>query len=98
MQIAYKNKGIRQACTNATVAEKEYGAEMAEKIDQRIGEIMAADSVEQMIQYRIGRCHPLKGDRKGQYAVDLVHPQRLIFTKRGREIQIVNIMEITDYH
>lgn len=71
---------------------------MAEKIDQRIGEIMAADSVEQMIQYRIGRCHPLKGDRKGQYAVDLVHPQRLIFTKRGREIQIVNIMEITDYH
>lgn len=98
MQIAYKNKGIRQACTNATVAEKEYGAEMAEKIDHRIGEIMAADSVEQMIQYRIGRCHPLKGDRKGQYAVDLVHPQRLIFTKRGREIQIVNIMEITDYH
>lgn len=51
-----------------------------------------------MIQYRIGRCHPLKGNRKNQYAVDLVHPYRLIFEKKESEIQIVNITEITDYH
>lgn len=71
---------------------------MAEKIDQRIGEIKAADSVEQMIQFGVGRCHPLKGNRLGQYAVDLVHPQRLIFAKREEDIQIVKIMEIEDYH
>ena len=98
MQIEYRNKCLEKVCTDAVVAIRKHGIEMAEKIDQRIGEIKAADSVEQMIQFGVGRCHPLKGNRLGQYAVDLVHPQRLIFTKRGREIQIVNIMEITDYH
>lgn len=92
------NKCLEKVCTDASVAIKKHGIEMAEKIDQRIGEIKAADSVEQMIQFGVGRCHPLKGDRIGQYAVDLVHPQRLIFTKREDEIQIVKIMEIKDYH
>jgi len=75
-----------------------YGHEMAGKIDQRIGEIGAADTVEMMIQFRIGRCHPLTQNRKGQYAVDLVHPYRLVFEKKGNEIQIANILEIVDYH
>ena len=51
-----------------------------------------------LIQYRIGRCHELKGKRKKQYAMDLVHPYRLIFERRGTEIQIAYIMDIVDYH
>lgn len=51
-----------------------------------------------MVQFHIGRCHPLKGNRKGQYAMDLVHPYRLVFEKIGNEIQIANVMEIVDYH
>lgn len=30
--------------------------------------------------------------------MDLVHPYRLVFEKIGLEIQIVNILEIDDYH
>ncbi|EEA84175.1 MULTISPECIES: hypothetical protein [Peptacetobacter] len=32
------------------------------------------------------------------YALDLVHPYRLIFEKKGDEIQIASIKEIVDYH
>jgi len=71
---------------------------MAEKIQQRIGEIKAADTVEQMIQFCVGRCHPLHQNRKHQYAVDLVQPMRLVFEKNGKDIQIANILEIIDYH
>lgn len=71
---------------------------MTDKIHLRIDEITAADTVEMMIQYHIGRCHPLSQNRKGQYAVDLVHPYRLVFEKNGDRIQIVNILEIVDYH
>ena len=78
MQIEYKNSRIKKVCTDAYEAEKKHGKEMAEKIHMRIEQISAALSVEMMIQYRIGRCHPLKGNRKNQYAVDLVHPYRLI--------------------
>ena len=98
MEITYKNNKIRKICTDIKVAEKTYGAQMAEKIDMRIGEISAADTVEMMIQFRIGRCHPLTQNRMGQYAMDLVHPYRLVFEKNGNEIQITNILEIVDYH
>lgn len=98
MEITYKNKKIEKVCTNAKIAERTYGREMADKIHQRIDEITAADTVELMIRFHIGRCHPLSQNRKGQYAVDLVHPYRLVFEKNGEIIQIANILEIVDYH
>ena len=87
-----------QTAYTASEAEKKYGLEMAEKIHQRIDEIAASDTVEEMVKFHIGRCHPLKGNRKGQYAMDLVHPYRLVFERKGNEIQIANVMEIVDYH
>ncbi len=98
MDITYKNKKIKKVCTDANAAEKMYGRKMAEKIQQRIDQITAADSVEMLIEFHIGRCHPLKQNRKGQYAVDLVHPYRLVFEKKGDEIQIAIVLEIVDYH
>lgn len=98
MKITYKNNKIKKVCTNISEAEKRHGLEMAEKIMLRIDQISAALSVEMMIQFRIGRCHQLKGNRKNQFAVDLVHPYRLVFEKKGTEIQIANIIEIIDYH
>lgn len=71
---------------------------MAEKIHQRVDEIRAAETVELLIRYQIGRCHILSENRKGQYAMDLVHPYRLVFEKDGQELRIVKILEIVDYH
>ena len=98
MDITYKNKKIEKVCTDAKTAERTYGREMADKIHQRIDEMDAADTVEMMIKFHIGRCHPLTQNRKRQSAVDLVHPYRLVFEKNGDEIQIANILEIVDYH
>lgn len=98
MDITYKNKKLEQVCTSAYVAERTYGSKMAEKIQQRIDEIKAAESVEEMLQFHIGRCHALQHNRKDQYALDLVHPQRLVFGVKGTVIQIANIIEIVDYH
>ena len=98
MEITYKTKKIEKICTDAKIAEKTYGRNMAEKIQQRIQEIYSADTVEMMVKYHIGRCHPLKQNRKGQYAVDLVHPYRMVFNVIEDEIQIAKILEIIDYH
>ncbi|MFP5520791.1 type II toxin-antitoxin system RelE/ParE family toxin [Peptococcus simiae] len=98
MEITFKSKKLEKICRNAHFATKYYGSEMAEKIQQRMGEIEAASSVEMMVRFKIGRCHSLNGNRKNQYAVDLVHPFRLIFIKKGEEIQVAIIQEIVDYH
>lgn len=98
LDIEYKTNKLKNVCTNASEAQRVYGAKMAEKIHQRIDEIRASDSVEFMIANNIGRCHPLKLNREGQYAVDLVHPYRLIFIKLNEELKIVKIEDIRDYH
>lgn len=98
MQIEYKSRSLEKICTIAHEAEKRYGQRMAEIIQQRTDQIRAFDTVEMLVQFKVGRCHPLIGNRRGQYAMDLVHPFRLVFEKRGEEIQIVRIIDITDYH
>ena len=98
MQVKYKNRKLEVICTNAAEAQKKYSEQMAELIHERIDQLSAFDTVEMLIRFKIGRCHPLKGQRKEQYAMDLVHPFRLIFEKHGTDIQIAFILEITDYH
>lgn len=98
MQIEYKTRKLERVCTIYEEAEKIHGSRMAEKIHMRIDNITAADTVEVLIAGFVGRCHLLKGTRKNQYAMDLIHPYRLVFEKKGAEIQIVTIIEITDYH
>jgi proteic killer suppression protein len=49
LDITYKNNKIRKVCTDAKTAERTCGREMAEKMHQRIDEIIAADTVEMMI-------------------------------------------------
>ncbi len=98
MRIAYRNNNIEKVCTDYMAAKKMYNVKMAAKIHQRIREIGQAENVEMMIRFKIGRCHSLKGNRQSEYALDLVHPYRLVFTKIGNEIQIAEIIEIVDYH
>lgn len=80
MEIQYKNDKIRKLCTNPDVARKKYSEKMARKIHQRIDQLSAADTVEELIQFHIGRCHRLVGDREGQYAMALEQGNRLVFT------------------
>lgn len=98
MEIEYRSSRIRKVCTNAHEAELKHGIKMAAVIHQRIDEISASPSIEMLVQYRIGRCHPLKGNRKEQYAMDLIQPYRLIFEKKGSSAEVARITEIIDYH
>ena len=98
LHIVYKNKKLEKQCTNASEAEKKHGSQMAEKIHQRIDQIKAAESVELLLQFKIGGCHLLKGKRKDQYAMYLIHPHRLVFKKHGSDDSVVCIIEIIDYH
>ena len=57
------------------------------------------------------RRHSLSGDRNGQYAIDLVHPYRLIFVPNHNPVPLrydggvdtdkitaIEIIEVMDYH
>ena len=76
----------------------------------RLDQLRAADNLAVMKNLP-GRCHELKGERKGQLAMDLIHPNRLIFKPLGDQeshyldnqlqwgkVESIEILDIGDYH
>ena len=59
------------------MAQRKLGQKMARKLRARLSDLMAVSAVTELP--RAGRPHPLTGDRAGQFALDLVHPNRLVF-------------------
>lgn len=101
MEIDYANNKIKKQCTNYSIAKKELGKTIADKLVIRINQISSAASVEDLIRFRIGGCHELYGDLKNKYAMDLNKNYRLILSKKDNNtirIQIVIIEDIIDYH
>lgn len=98
MEIRYRTKKLEKKCTDLKTSIKEYGQETAEIVQRRLDQLSAADSIEQLVSARIGGCHALVGNRKGEYAMTLKHPYRLIFMEYHEDINTVIITEIVDYH
>ena len=90
------------------VAEKKLGAASARKLKVRLVALEAAARVTDLVA---GNPHPLKGDRLGQFALDLAGGWRLVFAPahdpcptrpdggiEWSQVTIVSIEYIGDYH
>lgn len=108
MYIIFKDNKLEKLTTARSPSKliQTYGNENARLIVKRLNEIQEAPDIGFLVKNRIGRCHPLKGDRNGQFAMDLKHPFRLVFEPHygdGQEaewqtVENVAILEVTDYH
>ncbi len=109
MDIIFTDLKFKELCQNKGKLIKKYGLKNSRKIIQRIDQLRAIESVGLMLQYKIGRCHPLKGDFKGLFALDLEHPKRLliepIFEEKADiskadyyKVKKVKILGVGDYH
>lgn len=76
MRLNFKDKKIRQLCEQQAAAEKKLGAACARKLKLRLLALEAAACVSELTA---GNPHPLKGDRAGQFALDLAGGWRLVF-------------------
>lgn len=79
MDITFASKKLKKLCDSESKLRGDYGYPMAKKIQTRLLDMRAAENLETMRNLP-GRCHELNEDWKGHLAVDLVHPQRLIFS------------------
>ena len=108
MEIRFRDKKIRALCEKRAVAEKELGASCARKLRARLDDLDAAERVSDLTA---GRPHPLKGDRLGQFALDLAGGWRLVFASANEpcprhndqsidwsQVTIICIEFIGDYH
>lgn len=76
MEIIFGDSKLRKLCEQQAVAQKQLGQVCARKLRSRLADLTAVGSVRELVA---GRPHPLKGDRSGQFAVDLEGAKRLVF-------------------
>jgi proteic killer suppression protein len=104
MYTTFINNNIRKLCEDEKIARRKLGDKDAKKLFQRVAEIRAADNLAMLKTLPAPRCHPLSNNRKGQYAVDLVNPRRLVFLPvyegefEEKLVKEVVIIEVIDYH
>jgi len=78
VEISYKNNKLEKSLTNDKELIKTYG-ELAKKIKQRLKELKEADNLLVISQLPALRLHPYKGDRVGEWSVDIKENWRVIF-------------------
>ncbi len=79
MLIYVKTRNLQKICSKENEVVKKLGLKMARKLQQRMMELSAAPCLDDISKLPPPRCHQLKGNRIGQFSVDLEHPYRLIF-------------------
>ena len=98
MQILFRTRTLQRQYENSSEAFKAYGKNVAVKYIQRINIIKNVRNIDELIQIRVLRCHPLKGNRKGQWALKLTGFTRLIFTLEGDQLKIARIEEVSKHY
>lgn len=108
MEIRFRDKSLSEICQKRAVANKKLGDISARKLRARISDLEAAERVTDL---QAGNPHPLKGDRRGQFALELSGGWRLVFEPANKpvprkddssidwsRVTIVSIEFIGDYH
>ncbi|MFN6518374.1 MAG: type II toxin-antitoxin system RelE/ParE family toxin [Nostoc sp. CreGUA01] len=108
MEITFADSKLQNLCEQEKLAQKKLGANCAKKLRTQLTILGAASCVTELF---IGHPHPLKGDRAGEFAVNLEGGKRLVFkpdndplplTEDGSidwsKVTAVCIVFIGDYH
>ena len=111
MEIHFISRKMKRLCDSEREIRAKLGPRNAERLKQRLAELRAAESLDEMRSLPSARCHELTQDRKGQLAVDLVHPRRLVFEPAHDPMPLkedggvdwskvteIVILEVVDYH
>ena len=111
MKITFKTVKLRKIFNSEKELLKKYGSENRKKIKLRMTVLKAASNLSHVPEGKPDRCHELEGTKKGQFAVDLKHPFRLIFypdhdplplTHIGdldlTRVTCIKILSVEDYH
>ncbi len=107
MELRFKTKKLKKQCEQPAEAQIQFGPRIGNKLTKRVSELSAAITLDDIAKIPAARLHKLKGSRTNEYAIDLIHPFRLIITpvlegdadiNELTSIRITRIEEVTDYH
>ena len=108
MEITFADGKIQDLCEQQKLAQRKLGQPCARKLRSRLDDL---EAVEVVADLTTGNPHPLKGDRLGQFALNLEGGRRLVFEADNEPIPFyedggvdwskvtqVRIVFVGDYH
>lgn len=98
MRISFKSNKLQTEYEHSRQGVKAYGEQVATKYVQRVNLLKRSRDLEEVKTLPGLDCHPLKGDRKGQWAIKLTGFYRLIFTVSGERLDIARIEEVSKHY
>jgi len=109
VRLEFRTTKLEKQCASERSRKKAFGDERGRRLGRRLSALLAASTLEDL-RSAPGRLHELKGDRAGQYSIDLDGPYRLILEAVGddetsapgntawSQITTVRIHSIEDTH
>ena len=98
MEIEFRTRKLEREYREYARAVKSYGPEVARRYIQRINIIKQARNIEELKSLPVLRCHSLRGNYRGEYAIKLTGFYRLIITLKGSSLEIVQIEEVSKHY
>ena len=111
MKIYFKTKKLEKVCSKKKESVKAVGDKNSQRLLQRMMELKAADTLNDISNLPPARCHELSGNRKRQFSVDINRNYRLLFISANdptpekddggldkNRITEIEIIEIEDTH
>ncbi len=98
MEVRFRTKQLEQCYQQSSKAIREFSPEVGRRYIQRINLIKTAPDLATLKALPGLYCHPLHGDRKGQWAATLIDRVRLIFTFQDNQMTIVRIEEVSKHY
>ncbi|HPA63271.1 MAG TPA: type II toxin-antitoxin system RelE/ParE family toxin [Spirochaetota bacterium] len=109
MKIGFASQKLQKIFNSEKELKKAYG-DQSSKIKIRMKVLESAVNLEEVPHQKPERRHQLKGDRKNQFAVDLIQPYRLVFEPDSqieflsdggidlKQVTGIIILGVEDYH
>ena len=111
MKLHFKTRKLEKICNSKKESDRAWGERRAEVVRRRLFQLVSVENLGMIETIPPARLHPLKGDRQGQWAVDVVHPFRLVFEICDEPVPLledggvdksrvteIRIVEVEDYH
>lgn len=110
MEIEFGNKKLARQLGSASEIKRAFGTN-SPRVSQRLDEMRSASNLAALQKIPAANCHLLKGNRSGQWSVNISPNFRMIFepfsdplprTESGEldttKVKVVKIIETVDYH
>lgn len=110
MKVGFSSNRLKRQLSDAAEIKRSFGVN-AKRVAQRMAELNAAPNLKVLQQIPAANCHPLTGDRSGEWALDISARHRMIFVIDHDPVPVdedgvvdckcvtaIRIEEITNYH